>query len=233
MSQPSPATSGAPPATRWRVRQNLYSWGLVLVLAAFVLSASVALFGHVAGVEFSPQTFERRAFAYYQIPWIGWQVSRVTRSIQPGRCERQLLAEQWLTLPATEVRRWDLVQGERGGEVLDPYRANILCRYFDTYDGAGQPVWLTWSRDHAELAPTLWKTVAVVARSGRYELLPDVFEAAAAAEQLAPAPFAERLNQAVTTQTQWLRTRLAATAPDEAQELQKLESEVAAALAVP
>jgi hypothetical protein len=80
---PSTTKRNPPSALKlWSLRILFFALGLLgigLVGAWFTVA-----FGGVAGVELCPQTFERRAFTYYEIPLTGWQVSKVTRTNLTG-----------------------------------------------------------------------------------------------------------------------------------------------------
>jgi len=53
-------------------------WGILGILAATLLVFMLTLwFGGVHGTEFSPQTFERRSYSFYELPLVGVQVTAI------------------------------------------------------------------------------------------------------------------------------------------------------------
>jgi tetratricopeptide (TPR) repeat protein len=157
--------------------------GLLFVLGIVVYS--VSFFGHVKGEEFSPATFTRREFSYYEIPLLGLQISPIHRRDLTNVLESHLTRDKLVTAQAvTESgKRWDLVIARRGlegarGRALAQGNARILCEYLDALDSKSVHVWLTWTTENPELAKVVWPVVAQVARQDLYIFVPDLFELA-------------------------------------------------------
>jgi hypothetical protein len=152
----------------------------VISVSLAVVYATI-LFGHVEGSEFSPESFSRRSFSFYEIPLLGIQVTPVKRTAAAAPVEAYLLGQKWVA--ALPPAAWDLVAGWRGGRRVDPRGASALCNYLDTLDARGNLVWLDWSQTNASMAAVLWPVVARLARERLYEIIPDVMRSAAAAAE--------------------------------------------------
>lgn len=166
------------------------SWTVRVVIAvaalgvfALVATVSVLLFGEVAGVEFSPDTFARRRFQYYELPLLRYRIGGVYHEDITGPLEKRLRGDEQLLPPSQrQGQRWDLVGMSRGGTIYED-DAQIVCRYFNTDDGTG-PRWLRWNRQHPELAKILWPAVAQACRADLYIFVPRLL---ATAERLTTA----------------------------------------------
>jgi len=171
--------------------------GLALIA---VLAYITFYFGCISGEEFSPDTFSRRSFYYFEIPLLGWQVWPISRVDCTGSLESHLTGEKLIAVqkkPGVSVR-WDLVSATRG---FDPDRsrpsaqgdARILCCYLDAQDSEGNYVWLEWSQKNPKLAAVLWPAVAMVCRQELYLFVPELFASASSEASL------ERLGVALNT----------------------------------
>jgi hypothetical protein len=167
-----------------RSRRTLYSLGLLvgsILLIATIIAYATFVFGNVEGVEFAADAFLRRKFDYYEIPLLRIQVSGVERSDSTGPVENYLLAQklvQLSTQASSTTRRWDLVSARQNSVPRAFGEAGILCRYLDMRDTEGAHLWLSWSKDHPELARILWPEVQNVAEKQLYFLIPELFQRA-------------------------------------------------------
>ncbi len=162
---------------RWLVRVGI----LAVILLALV--PVVALMGRVEGEEFSPQTFRRRVFVYFEIPLVHLQVLPIRRRDKTGDLEKYLAQQKYLALGQTgdNQDQWHLVRCTRGGSLLSSGDAGIFCAYLDTINDQGQLRWLDWSKKHRTLAKILWPRVAELAQQRLYIFIPDLMELAAGA----------------------------------------------------
>lgn len=154
--------------------------GIVVVVAVLIVLAMVIyLFGAVYGQEFSPATFTRRDYVYYQIPLMGIQITPVFRSMGTNDLETHLTVNRLVTKSTAKNPRWDtVVVHSLGAPLGEPGDAYLLCAYLDASDGENDLVWLNWTKKHPKLAKTLWPAVAAAARDRQYVLIPDMIESA-------------------------------------------------------
>jgi hypothetical protein len=184
---------------RWIMRAVFIALGVLAFL--FVVSVATLMFGAVSGQEFSPQTFTRRSFFYYQVPLLGAQVSPITRDNQTNSLENYLSAERLVTGAQSKEQRWDLVYTTSGGGNLVEGDAGILCTYLDAKGEDGTLYWEAWSKENPELAKILWPVVSRIACQQLYMFTPEMIELAKRARD--PARFQQRLHQ--TAAGQYLR----------------------------
>jgi hypothetical protein len=193
-----------------------FRWWLVLVAAGGLLVVgylSTRIFGWVSGEEFSPHTFQRRRFSYYEIPLIQLQVTPISRESSTNPLENHL-ATDMLGQSAVEPR-WDLVWARQGAQSPEMGDASILCAYLDARDGNGDLFWKTWTEKNPQLAKKLWTTVAGLAKQQLYLLVPDVFVLAtqatdaASLEQNIDQLLADRYELLARTQAQRGNSQLA------------------------
>lgn len=147
---------------------------LGLLLISGVIFLVTVYFGGVQGQEFSPTNFQRRDFAYVEVPLVRLQVTPITRQDASSDLEKYLVKNKLLGAP-TEDPRWDLVWASSSGPNGQHGEARILCTYLDTVNDKGKVVWLEWSEDHAEFAKILWPAVAKLARQELYSFVPELF----------------------------------------------------------
>jgi hypothetical protein len=163
-----------------------FRWWFVLVAAGGLLVVgylSTRIFGWVSGEEFSPDSFQRRRFSYYEIPLIHLQITPVSRESSTNPLENHL-ATDMLGQSAVEPR-WDLVWARQGAQSPEFGDASILCAYLDARDSNGDLFWKTWTEKNPQLAKKLWTTVLELAQQQLYLLVPDVFALAAQATDAA------------------------------------------------
>ena len=203
----SPATSssvGRPRAGRfsrpWILRGVVI--GLVAVGGGGAVLLTLASFGMVTGEEFCPDQFQRRSFVFYQVPLLRVQVTPVFRDEQSHLLSDYLTKNGLLPQPTGLATKWDVMQ--TFGAASGHWKGNalILCNYLDQQNGDGSYRWLTWSKDHPQLAKSLWPRIAEVARLQLYTLTPGLFALADAAD--GPNQFNERISDYLAHGYCWL-----------------------------
>jgi len=151
--------------------------GIILLLGVgLLLVLSVFWFGHVVGVEFSPDKFTYRAFYYYQIPLVGLQVSPVYRKDATDDLSSYLKKKQLIPRSDQDKPRWHLVRAVETGRTFAG-DAEILHMYLGM-ERDGTSRWLAWSKKNPKLAAVLWPVVTVAAREHLYAVVPELFELA-------------------------------------------------------
>lgn len=168
-----------------------------LGLAAVVLIATF-LFGHHGGEEFSPDTFTRRLFYYFQIPLLGIQVTPILREDTTNALENYVLANRFVVPNSPDNPRWDLVRAFSAGSGIVRGDAEILCNYLDATDQNQRLYWQRWSDSRPEAARVLWPLVARLARQQLYLFVPELFELAAAESD--PDVLAGKLKRSLAQQ---------------------------------
>ncbi len=151
---------------------------VLVLVSGFIITV---LFGMVQGEELSPAGFQRRTFFYYEIPFVGGQISPVFRSTQTNSLENYLRKKNLIS-PGARSARWDVV---RRSAVTSPQQlgaANELCAYLDMQDGNGDSIWLNWTKQHATLGKILWSSVAQMSAEKLYFIIPDMMESAQRAD---------------------------------------------------
>ena len=152
---------------------------LVFTLIVFaVLVLMTLIFGQVSGEEFSPDTFERRRFHYFQIPIVRFQVTGMKRRDQGIGMADTVEDHAPNVDSAATVKTWDLVSSQRTGADKWLGDAKILCDLLTTEDTKRAFLWQTWSEKYPHLADRFWPVVADTAQAGSYILMPDLFELA-------------------------------------------------------
>ncbi len=179
--------------TSWVSRIAFGLLGLLLI--GIVLAYTVLYFGSVNGEEFSPDSFKRRGFAYFDIPLLGLQITPIRHFDTTQDLEKYLVAEKLLPKAAQPENRWDLVMASVGRRSLTHGDARILSQYLDARNKDGDSVWLKWSEDHVEMAKVLWPAVAKVARQELYSFVPDLFVLARSSS--APDQLQQMIDQAL------------------------------------
>jgi hypothetical protein len=149
--------------------------GIIIALVGLLLLiASVVLFGGVWGEEFSPDTFRRRTFAFFEIPVVRLQVSPVKRVELVDDVQTHLTSAG--LIPKNAKPQWEVVKRNRRiSGASPPAPAGILLDYFDMTDGEGATLWLQWSKDHPKLAALLWPEVLAAAAQRLYWFMPELF----------------------------------------------------------
>jgi hypothetical protein len=149
--------------------------GVVVLMG--VLYLATLIFGSIGGEEFSPQTFQRRTFSFFQIPLVQLKISGIDRVTVTGAVENHLINNK--LIPTTnDPEKWDLVRLTKATSIQAVEDPQVLVHYLTAEDGGGGLVWLKWSEAHPEGAQALWPVVAELARQGLYTNLPTFFELA-------------------------------------------------------
>lgn len=162
----------------------LLTAGIVLGLPLILTVVSLVT-GRVSGVEFSPDTLDRRLYSYIEIPFLQIQVSPVYHENRTGVVEFYLQSAPSFTKSKSKTIRWHLVSDNRTSSDSPATDASILCAYFDATDHEGQYFWKGWSTDHPPLANILWPEVMSLARDNLYTLVPPLMRLARGAESSA------------------------------------------------
>jgi hypothetical protein len=173
---------------------------LILSTALVVLLLVTFIFGGVGGTEFNPQTFERRIFGFYEIPFVRLQVTPLWRTEHNGDVEQLVIAQSYVKPEPNAPETWHLISLIRRNFKQPPTDVQILARYLDAKDEEGDSYWAQWSIKHPEMAALLWPEVARLARLEQYILLPPLFELARNAEET--KSFQAALKQLQTRQLQ-------------------------------
>ncbi len=156
--------------------------GVLIVIVIFVILAGVTLiFGRVEGTEFSPQTFNRRKYVFWQLPVVRLKVYSIQREDKTSPLERHLIAQK-LIPTVTAITDWDLVTVQTGTSAAQVNDPQVLMDYLDMSDFGGYQVWLRWTEDHAELAKIFWPVIARLVRGNLYVHLPEFFRLARVAK---------------------------------------------------
>ena len=75
---------------------------------------------------------------------------------------------------------WHIVVAARGRRPPRIGDADILVRYLEAQNHAGQPAWVEWSEQNPQLAQALWPAIGRLAQEELYVFVPDFFELARA-----------------------------------------------------
>ena len=160
----------------WLARAGIGA--LAIILTALLGIMLTLMFGSVHGVEFCPQTFERRAYSFYEVPWIGLQVRAVRHLDLTGPVEKHLVEKKLVKPPAKSPVNWHIVRGVRGGGPPQTGDAEILTKYLDAQDAEEKHVWLDWTEKHPQQASVLWPAVAQLSREDLYIFVPEFIDLA-------------------------------------------------------
>lgn len=173
-AQTSPPSANSSAGRRGRTSRAMFVLAGLAGLV-FVVYVSTRIFGHVSGEEFSPDSFERRVFEYYEIPLVHLQITPISRQDTTNSLERHLAGQKLFPVQAGPELRWDLVRARQGAQTTRHGDAGILCAYLDASDENGNLIWKTWTEKDAALAKVLWTAVDRLADQRLYLLVPDVF----------------------------------------------------------
>lgn len=151
----------------------------------------ITLFGGVDGTELNPATLQRRRYVYYRIPMFNWQVTPASLDPIPSA-----LADHLARIPsvANDPNRWVAIR-EYGAGGVNTGSGVILEQYLEASDGAGESVWLNWSRNFPDHAQVFWPFVTEMAAADGFELMPELFAKAAAAADTPVDRFSQELHQ--------------------------------------
>jgi hypothetical protein len=146
---------------------------LALLILGFL---ATMIFGIVTGTEFCPHTFERRGFAFREIPFTGIQISSISRDTDSGLVELYVIKQGYIVPDQTEPKTWHLLSLRRFRGTYAEGDAELLMKYLDAQNDKDEYAWLKWSEDHPKLAKVLWPAVAKAAQNGNYLIVPDLFK---------------------------------------------------------
>ena len=174
MSSAANPRSASRPWPKW---VPIAGWSLLgtlgTTLAVFIVTIT---FGAVHGIEFCPQTFERRSYSYYELPLIGLQVTGVRYEDLTGDTEKTVTSNNYVSAPAGGKKDWHVLVGSKGTRLRKPGDAGILMQYLDATDVGTNLRWQHWTEEHADLAKVLWAAVQELAIAERYVFVPDLFD---------------------------------------------------------
>jgi hypothetical protein len=198
------ATTSGPASRGVTVRSGANRWGGKLVITIVVTVALLILgflatqiFGIVSGTEFCPDTFERRGFAFLEIPFTGIQISSIDRRTDTGVVELHVIAQGYLVPDHTEPKTWHLLSLTRIRGTYAEGDAELLMKYFDAQNDKDEFAWLTWSEQNPNLAKVLWPAVAKAAQADRYLIVPDLFTHARSTKD--PAELQKKVDATLAT----------------------------------
>jgi tetratricopeptide (TPR) repeat protein len=192
---------------RWPKWLPWIGWCAFGILASALLVWIVTLwFGGVHGIEFSPQTFERRSYSFYELPIIGIQVTAIRHEDVTKSTELFLATNKYITPPKGGRQDWHIVIGTRGQKARRKGDASILMRYFDAEESGNYHRWVKWSEDHPKLAKVFWPAVQRLALHELYVFVPDLFDLAKRYDD--PAALKQALDRAVVSSLLRLGRRL-------------------------
>jgi hypothetical protein len=160
----------------WPRSVRLAGWTTLAVLGAGVIGyLGTATLGAVTGTEFCPQTFERRSYTYYELPFIHVQIKGEKHKDVSAATEVFLTSKKYVTQKTGGKQDWHLIHGLRGGNWRTG-SAELLMNYLDAKNAEDYHRWVKWSEDHPELATEFWPAVQTLAEQSRYIDMPDLFD---------------------------------------------------------
>jgi len=152
-------------------------WALVGLVGVTVVGVVVTvMFGGVHGVEFCPQTFERRSYSYYELPILRIQVTGERHEDLTGPTEEYVSGQKTWLNAGSGKRDWHVLVGSQGTRMRRPGDAGILMQYLDAQQSDNSRRWVQWSEKNEELAKVLWPAVQQLALSEAYVFVPDLFD---------------------------------------------------------
>ena len=160
---------------------------LTLLVFAFFSLIGIALFGRVAGEEFSPQQFTMRRFGYWQIPLLRvqiWPVSLRKITGDEDELARHIRMQRLNGDVSKNPVHWDIMLLDEVGSAPFYGNASILTQYLRQPGAKGTESWLDWSKKHPKQAKILWPLVAKLAEKNLYALIPEVLDEARSSQDL-------------------------------------------------
>ena len=165
--------------SRWPKWLPIVGWTALGLLAAVLVMWMITVsLGAVHGIEFSPHTFERRSYSFYEVPLIGYQVTAIEHEDVSKPTETILGTNKFVVPPPGGQQDWHIVIGTRWPKSRRRGDASILMQYFDAQDGASDYRWSKWSEDNPKLAKVFWPAVQRLAVHELYVFMPDLFDLA-------------------------------------------------------
>jgi hypothetical protein len=179
LHDPFMSQAAAPRAVRrpWPKAVVYALWSILGILGATLLVFLLTLwFGGVHGTEFSPQTFERRSYSFYELPLVGVQVTAIQHDDLTGIAETFLTSNKYVAVPpAGSPQDWHIIVGSRGTRMFRKGDASFLMQYLDSKDAGEYHRWVKWSEDNPKLAKVFWPAVQRFAKHDLYIFIPDLF----------------------------------------------------------
>lgn len=195
------------PRRRWPKWLPYVGWSAFALLgSALAVWIFTLWFGGVHGIEFCPQTFERRSYSFYELPLVGVQVTAIRHEDVSKATEMFLGTSKYIAPPANGQQDWHIVIGTRGQSRFRKGDASILLRYFDSQDANDYHRWVKWSEDHPKLAKVFWPAVQRLALHELYVFVPDLFDLAKSYDD--PARLQQELNKSVVASLLRLARRM-------------------------
>src|SRR5437868_7260121 len=100
-------------------------WTIVGLLGSTLLVfVATVMFGAVHGVEFCPETFERRSYSYYELPLIRVQITGERHEDLTGPTEQFVSSKNYIT--SGTKKEWHVLVGSQGTRLRRPGDAGIL-----------------------------------------------------------------------------------------------------------
>jgi hypothetical protein len=178
----SSATVGSPRNAARRAGSRSWTPTIIVsivgtLLAGFLGFMTTMVLGNVMGTEFCPYTFERRGYAFREIPFTGYQISTIDRRTDIGIVELHIIKMGYIVPDTTKTtpNDWHLLSLIRFRGTYAEGDAKLLMSYLDAQDNHGEWAWLKWTEDHPQLAKILWPAVATAAKDYNYLIIPDLF----------------------------------------------------------
>lgn len=163
------------PSPPSRKRRPIVLGLIALTVVSLILLCATLLSGRVTGREFSPTNFTSRSFTFWEIPLIHVQVSPISRSPDSSALANFLLAKNYLQVPPTAPKKWDLIEISRGLTSVTLADAEILTSYLELNSTAKGIVWQQWSADNPRASAVFWPYVHRLAMQDLYLLTPELF----------------------------------------------------------
>src|SRR5437868_506319 len=137
----STSTSSTTPR-RWI---PIVGWSFIGLLGVtlFVFVVTV-MFGGVHGLEFCPQTFERRSYSFYELPVLRIQMTGERNEDLTGPTEQYVQSQKYFTA-GTGKKDWHVLVGSQGTRMRRPGDAGILVQYLDAKQNGDTHRWVEWS----------------------------------------------------------------------------------------
>ncbi len=183
-------SSGSSSSSNTRSWLPVAGWSFIGVLGAilFVFVVTV-VFGGVHGLEFCPQTFERRSYSYYELPVLRIQITGERHEDLTGDTEKYVRSQKYFTA-INGKKDWHVLVGSQGTRLRRPGDAGILMQYLDAKQPGDTSRWVYWSEKNETLAEIIWPAAQQLALADAYVFVPDLFDLAKTLdcdEQLKPA----------------------------------------------
>ncbi len=146
------------------------------ILGAFGLLVAVGILSNwasISGIEFSPNTFQTRSFAYSRIPGTQMRLSKTKLGTPSSPTSTDVLKH----LPTlNRPQEWHVATITSWGS--ERHAANVLLEAFRQRDASGLDVWGQWSTKNPNAAAIFWPLVQQVALRQLYSCIPDLLEIA-------------------------------------------------------